>query len=287
MGSEMNVLVTGATGFIGRHLIPELLSRDVQVTASSRSIERAQEFDWFPYVEFVPFEISETADIDVSCFGRPDLLVHLAWDSLNDFNSAAHLDSLLPAHLKFLSNMIHAGLPQCVVTGTCLEYGKREGVLRESSKPKPEVSYAIAKDQLRRSLVTIQQALPFNLKWIRLFYLYGGGQNPKSLLAQLDQALANGEKVFDMSPGDQLRDYLPVERAAELIAKICLNADFDGIVNCCSGEPVAVKALVEQRLSQLGGKIKLNLGKFPYPDYEAKSFCGDTTRLQAIVEHVV
>lgn len=282
----MKVLVTGATGFVGRHLVPELLNRDVAVIASSRSIEQARDFSWFSQVEYVPFEILNEASPDVSCFGSPDVLVHLAWSELNDFRSSVHLDSLFPAHMNFLSNMIAAGLRQCVVTGTCLEYGRVEGALSETRSPQPETAYAIAKDNLRRSLTRIQRTSDFALKWMRLFYLHGPGQNPKSLLAQLDRALAAGDPVFDMSPGDQLRDYLPVKQAAELIASIALNSSFDGIVNCCSGEPISVRDLVEAHVAAQKGDIQLNLGKFPYPEYEAKAFWGDTTRLHEITKQM-
>jgi dTDP-6-deoxy-L-talose 4-dehydrogenase (NAD+) len=282
----MKVLVTGATGFIGRHLVPELLRRDIHVIASSRSAEKARLFSWFPEVEYVPFEIASDATPDVACFGRPDVLLHLAWGELGDFSSPLHIDRLLPAHLKFLTAMIDAGLKQCVVAGTCLEYGKNEGVLRESDPPRPEIGYAIAKEELRRSLMNIRGDSRFRLRWIRLFYLYGRGQNPKSLLAQLDRALERGDEVFDMSPGDQLRDYLPVENAAELIARIALNVRFDGIVNCCSGEPITVRDLVEMRLRELHGDIRLNLGKLPYPEYEAKSFWGDVSRLREVTEQI-
>ena len=282
----MKVLVTGATGFIGRHLIPELLRRDVRVIASSRSVKKARLFSWFPEVEYVPFEIASDATPDVEYLGRPDVLLHLAWEELGNFSSPLHIDRLLPAHLEFLTAMIDAGLKQCVVAGTCLEYGKSEGVLRESQLPRPETAYAIAKEKLRRSLVRIQGDSRFALRWIRLFYLYGRGQNPGSLLAQLDKALDHGDEIFDMSPGDQLRDYLPVENAAELIARIALNVRFDGIVNCCSGEPIAVRDLVEMRLRELHRDIRLNLGKLPYPEYEAKSFWGDVSRLREVTGHI-
>lgn len=282
----MRVLVTGATGFVGRHLIPELLRRGVQVTASSRSPGKARDFGWFSQVEYVACDITQSGNLDVSIFGRPDILVHLAWAELDDFNSRVHTDALLPAHLNFLSSMIEAGLPQCVVAGTCLEYGKTEGELRESDPARPQIAYATAKNGLRLELSRMQKSSTFKLKWVRLFYLFGQGQNPKALLAQLDQALANGDAEFDMSPGDQLRDYLPIERAAELIARVSLNSDFDGIVNCCSGEPIAVRDLVVKYLTQSRREIKLNLGRFPYPDYEAKSFWGSTARLSEITEHV-
>ena len=115
-----------------------------------------------------------------------------------------------------------------------------------------------------------------------MFYLYGPGQQPKSLLAQLDAALARGETTFDMSPGDQQRDYLPVDVMAERIARIFL-APVDGIVNCCSGKPITVRQLVEQHLAARGAQMQLRLGKFPYPKYEPFAFWGDTTRLETIL----
>jgi dTDP-6-deoxy-L-talose 4-dehydrogenase (NAD+) len=76
----------------------------------------------------------------------------------------------------------------------------------------PVTPYGLAKDTLRKFLEMLQEVHPFTLQWVRLFYLYGPGQNPKSLLSQLDAAIEQGDPVFRMSGGEQLRDYLPVDR---------------------------------------------------------------------------
>ena len=73
------------------------------------------------------------------------------------------------------------------------------------------------------------------MKWVRLFYLYGKGQSPNSLLSQLQSALDRGDQVFNMSPGDQLRDYLEVTKVAEYIIRIAMQRRETGIINCCSG----------------------------------------------------
>jgi dTDP-6-deoxy-L-talose 4-dehydrogenase (NAD+) len=94
------------------------------------------------------------------------------------------------------------------------------------------------------------------------------------LLAQLDKAIAEGAKEFNMSGGEQLRDYLPVETVAENIVRAAIDPAMNGIYNCCSGVPVSVKAMVENHLANKNLKIRLNLGCYPYNDYEPMAFWG-------------
>jgi dTDP-6-deoxy-L-talose 4-dehydrogenase (NAD+) len=115
--------------------------------------------------------------------------------------------------------------------------------------------------------------------------MYGKGQNPNSLLSQLDKALANGEQVFNMSGGEQIRDFLPVEKVAANIVRIALQEKVTGVINCCSGEPVTVKRFVENYLDKQNKKITLNIGFYPYPDYEPMSFWGDITKLKNIPDN--
>ena len=107
-----------------------------------------------------------------------------------------------------------------------------------------------------------------------MFYTYGHGQSGGSLLAQLETAVAKGDEVFNMSGGEQLRDYLPVEQMAEKIANFSLDDNLDGVVNCCSGKPISIKRLVEDYVRENGYNIKLNFGYYPYLDYEAMAFWG-------------
>ncbi|MGH2563543.1 MAG: NAD-dependent epimerase/dehydratase family protein, partial [Ginsengibacter sp.] len=123
----------------------------------------------------------------------------------------------------------------------------------------------------------------FSCKWIRLFYMYGEGQNPNSLLSQLQIALSNGDKEFKMSGGEQERDYLPVEKVAEYIVAVALQNEVEGIINCCSGKPIKIKELVTNYLKENNVDIKLNPGYYPYTDYEPMSFWGDNTKLKQIL----
>ncbi len=280
----MKVLVTGATGFIGNYVVEELLRHNCSVIASSANKQKAEQAPWFNKVTYIPFDF---VDFDPAVnyftfFDEPDLMIHLAWEGLPNYKSSFHEEINLPRHLAFLSNLIKNGLNDLTVTGTCFEYGMQEGCLSEDMPTFPTNPYGKAKDTLRKELEQLQTRHPFVFKWARLFYMYGKGQNPNSLLSQLDKALANGEQVFNMSGGEQVRDFLPVEKVAANIVKIALQQKVTGVINCCSGEPVTVKAFVENYLDKQNKKITLNLGFYPYPDYEPMRFWGDIIKLKNI-----
>ena len=281
------ILVTGATGFIGHYTVRSLLQAGCAVIASSSNEERAREQSWFDDVEYIPFDLAQ-ADPAVDyfrMFGKPDRLIHLAWEGLPNYRAPFHLDINLPRHFTFLTGLLRNGLRQLTVTGTCLEYGMQEGCLSESQPAEPANPYAQAKDSLRRRLEQEQDGQQWQLRWVRLFYLYGKGQNPNSLFSQLDKALANDDPVFNMSGGQQVRDYLPVETVARYLTAIALQDKTTGIINCCSGKPVTVRKMVEDYLERRGRTMPLNLGHYPYPDYEPFRFWGNPSKLKTIVDH--
>lgn len=284
----MKVLVTGATGFIGKHVIDELIKQHVDIVATSANEEKARQQTWFENVKYIPFDFANfdsTANYFLY-FNEPDVLIHLAWEGLPNYTSSFHTEENLPRHKALLQNLIEHGVRNITVTGTCLEYGMQQGCLSENLAAQPSNPYAIAKNKLRAFIEALQQQYNFSFKWVRLFYMYGEGQNPKSLLSQLDKALQNGDEVFNMSGGKQTRDYLPVETVAKYIVKIALQKNIEGIINCCSGIPITIRDFVEEYLNKTGKSIKLNLGYYPYTDYEPMHFWGSTKKLnKALAEN--
>jgi nucleoside-diphosphate-sugar epimerase len=113
--------------------------------------------------------------------------------------------------------------------------------------------------------------------------MYGEGQAPGSLYSQLKQAVTRGERQFNLSGGEQLRDYLPVEQIASYLVALALDRRNAGAVNICSGQPISIRTLVEGWLKENNWQIELNFGHYPYPDYEPMAFWGDRRRLDTIL----
>jgi dTDP-6-deoxy-L-talose 4-dehydrogenase (NAD+) len=160
----------------------------------------------------------------------------------------------------------------------------QSGPLSEDLETRPSNPYGFAKDMLRRQLEYLQQVQPVNLTWARLFYLYGEGQAENSLLPQLRKAVERGDTVFNMSGGEQLRDYLPVTEVAKCLVALTMTDQDHGIVNICSGKPVSVRKLVEGWIKGNSWPVNLNLGYYPYPDYEPMAFWGCAKKLSMIIE---
>lgn len=279
------ILVTGATGFIGGYIIEELLERGFNVIATSSNQNKAEQKNWINKVTFLPLDF-KTLDVNINYhdyFQHPDIVIHLAWEGLPNYKDDFHLNENLPRHKLFLQNLIKNGLKNLCVTGTCLEYGMRVGELSEEMECNPTIAYATAKNELRKYLQFLQDQFVVNLKWIRLFYLYGEGQSPKSLFSQLDKAIKEKDESFNMSFGKQLRDFLPVKKVAETIINIATHKKINGVINCGSGVPVSVNQMVSTYLNYLNKNIKLNLGYYPYNDYEPFAFWADTNKLKKIM----
>lgn len=277
----MKIAVTGASGFIGRYVLAELARQQVEVVAVTRDATRLGGFG--PSVRIVEMDLAAPGEDCFDRLGRPDVLIHLAWDGLPNYKSLHHFETELPRQFRFLKAMVEAGLPSLLVTGTCFEYGMQSGPLAEELVALPSNPYGYAKDALRRQLEFLKPVKPFNLTWARLFYMYGEGQTKSSLYPQIKDAVLRGERVFNMSGGEQLRDYLPIEEVARLISILARRQCDTGCVNVSSGKPISVRKLVEGWLAENDWDIDLNLGHYPYPDYEPMAFWGDRHRMDAIL----
>ncbi len=275
----MKVMVTGATGFVGRHVVNELLTQGHSVVAIARDIKRAQEMPWFDRVEFIQCDLHVDFKPLFQSECLPNAIVHLAWTGLPNYRDFFHISKNLPADLAFLEAAVKSGVPHLLVAGTCLEYGMQYGPLTEEMETNPTTPYGFAKDTLRKALQLLQKESPFTLQWMRLFYMYGEGQNRNSLLAQLDRAIDEGQAIFNMSAGDQLRDYLSIQEVAENFVLALESPQLEGVINCCSGKPISVFDLVKQRCHTKSSDINLNRGYYPYPDYEPMAFWGVPSKL--------
>lgn len=279
----MKIALTGATGFVGGHILAELEKRNITPILLVRptsflSPAKLQH-------SIITIDITNLPDCNLfELIGKPDTMIHCAWNGLPNYQSLHHFETELAIQYQFIAKLIRDGLKNVLITGTCFEYGMRSGALCETMVCQPTNPYGFAKNTLLQKLKYLQRSHSFNLIWARLFYLYGNGQAKNALFSQLKQAIHHGESIFNMSGGEQLRDYLSISIAAShLVSLAALRQNID-IVNVCSGVPISIRSLVERWLNENNWNIKLNLGHYAYPNYEPMAFWGDNTKLNVILK---
>ncbi len=284
---KLKIAITGASGFIGSHLVDKLISNNNnELLIVGRNVNELKIYFSNNRCVFIELDLNENlTNESLNEISKCDKLIHLAWAGLPNYTSFSHFNLNLNQHFYFLSELIKRGLTDITVTGTCFEYGKVEGCLTEDMIPKPNNFYALAKVTLMNLLLIFKNEFEFKLKWVRLFYIYGDGESNKSLFSLLEKAISTNKKQFDLSPGDQIRDYLTVDEVVNKLIAISLNNDFDGVINCSSGIGLKIKDIVVDYVEQKGAKIQLNFGVLPYNSFESFSFWGDTTLYNKVINH--
>jgi dTDP-6-deoxy-L-talose 4-dehydrogenase (NAD+) len=257
---KKRILLTGATGFVGRQILSALLKDDMDVRLvvhagsearlpASKTADIVQTADLF----------NENADWWAATCEDVDTVIHAAWYAEPGvyMQSPKNLDCLAGT-LQLAKGCVKAGVKRFVGIGSCSEYDMTAGHLSVDTPLRPSTPYAGAKVAAFLALSTLlpQQGIAF--AWARLFYLYGEGEDSRRLVPYLRARLSAGEPA-ELTSGTQIRDYLDVAMAGEEIAELALG-QITGAVNICSGQAQTVRELAEKIADEYGRRELLKFG---------------------------
>jgi nucleoside-diphosphate-sugar epimerase len=271
------VLITGARGFIGRRVVSRLLAEGHEVhgvTSGSRDLGDPRMI-WHKADLLAP----GAADL-VTSQARATHLLHLAWYAVpGSFWSAVENIEWIGATLGLLRAFADTGGGRAVVAGTCAEYAWGEEVLRENDTPMaPATLYGACKHATHIAASALSQQLDISLGWGRIFFLYGPGEDYRRLVASVARGLLMGGRVA-ATDGSQVRDFLHVDDVATAFAAFVLS-DVQGSVNIASGQPVAVRAIVNEIASRAGGLDRVDFGALPLGPGDPPRIVADVSRLR-------
>lgn len=276
------VFITGATGFIGRHIVQALVKHRFRINILCRNIDKAKAmFLSAKDIEFIKFDINNPKH--VINFSTNDCLIHCAWSDLDNILSVSHTEKQFKSHCDFLSTVVKQGIGRIIVTGSFSEYGLQQGPVYFFTPAAPSTAYGVAKNDLHKFLRRLQTESSFELIWLRLFHVYARKNNDRGLFAELEDAIKQNHASFDMSSGEQILDYSDIATVAEKIMRsIFLD---DGVYTVCSGNPQALKDIVKYWLQVNNYKIILNFGAKGERTYNSSAIWGgDASRINSLAK---
>lgn len=233
----MRILLTGGSGFIGSNLVPSLCSHDVL------ALDLENKFKNYENVSFVHADLSkpETWKDEVIYF-NPDACLHLAWKGLPDYSLKNSLTNLvISAQLLDICKI--AQCKKIFISGTCWEYGNLNGPVSETDMPKETGLFGSVKSSIRIIGDSICKETDINLIWGRIFFVYGPGQRPTSLIPSCFNSIKN-KFVPEIKSPYAINDFIHIKDVVNGIKTLIETDNLSGIYNIGSGIPLRVADIV-------------------------------------------
>lgn len=274
--SRKTVLITGATGFIGRHCLPAALKAGFEVHAVSsrkRPGNAQAEVVWHEADLLDPDAVERTV-------GRvkPSHLLHLAWITKPGifWTSEENLRWLASGIALFHSFYEHGG-ERALGVGTCAEYARTEEDCKEATTPlRPDTVYGRCKLAMSLALDAAAAVSGRSAAWARLFFPYGPGEPPDRLIPSVIRGVLKGEKV-ECTHGHQVRDFIFVDDVADALVKMLVSSA-TGAFNVGSGRALSLRDVVSVIGARLGGAELVRFGARPAPAGDPERVVADVTR---------
>lgn len=258
----MTILLTGATGFVGSHILDALFEIDAKVNVISRPTSKAALTNWPNIQQVILTDNLFLEDEEWLCnaLNGVDVVIHASWyaEPGRYLNSDLNLECLTGT-IALAKAAKLVGVKKFVGIGTCFEYAESNEPLSVDSALGPTTTYAAAKTACYYVLKDFFKDTNTDFAWARLFYLHGEREDSRRLTSYLIDRLSKGEPA-ELTSGEQIRDYMNVADAAKAILDVSIGAKV-GPINICSGNATSIRDFAESVAVQYDALSCLKFGK--------------------------
>jgi UDP-glucose 4-epimerase len=279
------VLVTGASGFVGSHVVRRLVHDGAQVVAltTAKSLRPTRLTDVLGDLELVQSDICDASSLVRAVEGaRPELVIHLAAFT-HVGRSFERVEENIETNVQGTVNLLQAlggDFERFVYIGSGDVYGDGPAPFREDQPVSPVSPYAVSKYAAERFCRMYHQAYGWPIVCLRPFNAFGPGQSVDRVVPELIVAGLEGRSL-PMTEGRQTREFTFVEEVAEAFVLALTAAGIDGeVLNVCRGEEVSMRDLALGVARLLGSGVEPNFGALPYRPNEIWRMVGDASRTE-------
>lgn len=273
----MRVLLTGASGFLGRYVLGQLAQQGIDTVVVGRS--RPGGFDG----NFIQADLLATdAYLPMVQHARATHLIHLAWYAEHGAYWTSPLNlRWVEASVRLVEAFCSTGGQKVVAAGTCAEYDWSCGYCREDTTPlAPATLYGTAKDATRQLLAAVCAAAEVPFAWGRIFLPYGRGEDSRRLIPSLVEVFRGNRKPFGVNAA-AYRDFLHAEDVARGFVRLLLS-DAAGSYNISSAQPTQIAEVVRLVAGALNGDPDVVLELSTERPGEPEMLIGDNRKLKAL-----
>lgn len=264
------VLLTGATGLIGKEIITPLKERGFEIYALTIDKNNPGGVNWIFCNLFDENSVKKALE-EV----KPTHLLNFAWATTGDYLTSEINFEFVKAGLNLIKIFKENGGNRAVYAGTCFEYEFKDEPLKEGGSLNPQTLYAVSKNALHQMTEEYCRINNISFGYGRIFYVFGHGENEKRLTAHTINNLRNNLEVV-INNGDLIKDYMYTKDIAGAFAAL-LDSSVEGSVNICTGRGISLREYTGYIAKQLGKEEYLTIKQ------EATSqppvIVGDNTRL--------
>jgi UDP-glucose 4-epimerase len=285
----VRVLVTGANGFIGSHLVRQLKLEGHEVLVLVRPNADIQRLHGIPNLQFLYTDLRGIRSVSAGILAfQAEMVYHLAWwggNSSQYVHDAKQVFENAPGSLDLLEITAKAGATRFVGFGTCVEYGRYEIPTSETLEPQPQNLYGFSKLRVGQLLESASKALNVSFAWIRPFWLFGQQDDMQRLIPMVIDTFSRGLSP-KLTAGEQRWDYLYIADAVKALVSLKDHSNVTGTFNLASGLCHPIKEIVTFLRDLINPKLETGLGTVDYPQGQIMHLQADVRKLQTAIDWI-